>query len=168
MAESIQGATVDLHFLATMLNALNVVTGAAPLDLRKTYNFTSGTGANKANAFWTDKRTLAASANESLDLSGVLTDAFGATVTFTKLKALMVIADPGNVNDVVLGAGSNPWIGALGATSVLNVKPGGCCILVAPDAVGMPITASTGDILKVANSSSGTGVTYTIVALGEE
>ena len=39
-------------------------------------------------------------------------------------------------------------------------------LLVAPGAAGYAVTAGTGDILKVANSGAGTGVTYDIVIVG--
>ena len=38
-------------------------------------------------------------------------------------------------------------------------------MLVAPDANGYAITATTADLLKIANSAGGTSVTYTIAIL---
>jgi hypothetical protein len=131
-------------------------------------SLSNGTGANQANALWLDTRTLAASATENLDLAGVLVDAFGNTLTFTKIKAVLVEADDTNVNDVVLGgAGSNPWLAPFGdASDTIKVKPGGFIMMVAPDANGLAVVASTGDILKVANSAGSSGVTYTIALVG--
>ena len=130
--------------------------------------FTDGTGANQAQKLFTDQRTLAASANESLDLSGVLQDVFGATLTFTKIKAILVKAAEGNTNNVVVGgAASNGWVGPFGdTTDTVAVKPGGTVMFVAPDANGYAVTAGTADQLKVANSGAGTGVTYDIVIVG--
>ncbi len=133
-----------------------------------TISLASGTGANQANAMWADTRTLTASSTENLDLAAVLTDAFGTALTFTKVKAILVMAAAGNTNNVVLGgAASNAFINWVGdATDVINIRPGGVFMLAAPDATAYAVTASTGDILKVANSSSGTSVTYTIVIIG--
>ena len=39
-------------------------------------------------------------------------------------------------------------------------------IWVAPDATGIAVTASTGDLITVTNSSSGTAVTYDVVIIG--
>lgn len=127
----------------------------------------SGTGANQADLMFADQRTLSASATENLDLAGGLTDAFGTTLTFAKIKAIMVRAAPGNTNDVVIGgAASNAFVGPFGGTTpTVAVKPGGFLLLFAP-ATGWTVTASTGDILKVANSSSGTSVTYDVVLIG--
>ena len=144
--------------------------GSVAQDLKyaASHSFTDGTGANQAQKLFTDQRTLAASANESLDLSGVLTDVFGATLAFTKIKAILVKAADGNTNDVVLGgAASNAWIGPFGAsTHTVAVKPGGTVMFVAPDANGYAVTAGTGDLLKVANSAAGSAVTYDIVLVG--
>lgn len=128
---------------------------------------TSGTGANQADLMFSDKRTLSASASENLDLAGGLADAFGATLTFATVKAIMIKAAAGNTNDVVVGgAASNAFVGPFGGTTpTVAVKPGGFLLLFAP-ATGWTVTASTGDILKVANSSSGSAVTYDVVLLG--
>lgn len=142
--------------------------------LKQDLNFTAaaslanGTGANQANALWVDTRTLSASATENLDLAGVLVDAFGNTLTFTKVKAILVEAADANVNDVVIGgAASNAWAAMFGdATDTIKVRPGGFFMLVAPNVDGLAVTAGSGDILKVANSAGSTSVTYTIVIIG--
>ncbi len=128
---------------------------------------TSGTGADQADLMFADTRTLAASATENLDLAGSLTDAFGATLAFAKIKAIIVQAAAANTNDVVVGgAASNAFTGPLGGTDpTVAARPGGAIVLFAP-ATGWTVTAGTGDILKVANSSSGTSVTYSIVIIG--
>jgi len=132
------------------------------------YSFTDGVGANQAKAAFADERTLAASANESLDLAGGLTDVFGNTITFTKIKAIVVQAAAANSNDVVIGgAASNGFTSFVGAADdTIKVKPGGMLVLVAPDANGYAVVASTGDLLKVANSGAGTAVTYKIIIIG--
>lgn len=149
-------------------NALEFGSVEQTLKYAASHAFTDGTGANQAQKLFTDQRTLAASANESLDLSGVLQDVFGATLAFTKIKAILVKAADGNTNDVVLGgAASNAWIGPFGAsTHTVAVKPGGTAMFVAPDANGYAVTAGTGDLLKVANSAAGSAVTYDIVLVG--
>ncbi|MFC8583294.1 hypothetical protein ACFUGD_01775 [Streptomyces sp. NPDC057217] len=141
-----------------------------PFGLSRSVSLADGTGAGKADRVWTATRTLAASASEDLDLAGVLTDAFGATVSFAKIKALMVSAAPGNVNNVIVGGASSngfiTWVG--GATHTVTVRPGGALALMAgdADATGYAVTAATGDLLKIANSGSGTSVTYSIAIIG--
>lgn len=140
--------------------------GALTVDDQFASHLDPGVSALQADLVWSSSRTLAASANESLDLSGVLTDDFGGTLAFVSVKAIKVQADPGNTNDVVVGAGSNPFVGPLGGTTpTFAVKPGGTAMFVAPKG-GWSVVAATGDILKVANGSSGTGVTYRITVIG--
>lgn len=143
--------------------------GAVSLDLNWALDLalTEGTGANQADKIFADRRTLAASATENLDLAGVLPDPFGATLTFVTVKAIVVKASAANTNDLVIGAaGSNPFTGPLGGTSpTISVRPGGMVVLAAP-ATGWTVTAGTGDILKVTNGGSGTGVTYDIIIIG--
>ena len=128
---------------------------------------TPGTSANAADLIFMDTRTIAASSSENLDMAGSLVDPLGATLTFATIKAIYVKAASGNTNNVVVGgAGSNTLLGIFSdATDKIVVKPGGVFLWVAP-ATGAAVTASTGDILLVANSSSGSSVTYDIVIIG--
>jgi hypothetical protein len=160
--------TISLAVAAAQTAARDLTTVRVPLNYGKTNRLASGTGANQADLMFSDTRTLAASGSESLDLAGVLTDALGATLTFARVKAIVIAASAGNTNDVVIGgAASNAFVNWVAdATDKIKVKPGGMFVLVAPGAVGYPVTASTGDLLQVANSSSGTSVTYDVVIIG--
>lgn len=129
----------------------------------------SGVAAGQADRVWSDRRPLAASATEDLDLAASLTDSFGATITFARIKALLIAAAPGNTNNVVAGAASsNPWTALLGATGTLIVRPGTVVAVFCgvADAIGYAVTAGTGDLLKIANSGAGTGISYDIAILG--
>lgn len=127
-----------------------------------------GTGADQINQIFSDTRTIAASGTDDLDLAGVLVNALGAVCTFTKIRAIMVKAASGNTNNVVIGgAAATQFFGFLGAaTHTVNVRPGGFFCIAANDATGYAVTATTADLLRVANSGAGTGVTYDIVILG--
>ena len=127
----------------------------------------SGTGSGAADLLFADTRTLAASATENLDMAGSLADPFGTTLTFVTVKVVKVCAASANTNNVVVGgAGSNTLLGIFSdASDKIVVKPGGCFVWVAPG-TGAAVTASTGDILLMANSSSGTSVTYSIWIVG--
>lgn len=128
---------------------------------------TPGTSSGNADLIFMDTRTLSASSTENLDLAGGLVDPLGATLTFVTIKAIYVKASSANTNNVVVGgAGSNTLLGIFSdATDKILVKPGGVFMWVAP-ATGATVTTLTGDILLVANSSSGTSVTYDIVIIG--
>lgn len=165
---TIEAALLALNIAASITNLNDVGTARHSMPFNPSYSFANGTGANQANAGFADIRTLTASATENLDLSGALLDAFGNTLLFTKIKAMVVLAASTNTNDVLVGgAASNGFITPFAdATDVIKVKPGGLAVLVAPDANGYAVTAGTGDILKVANSAGSTSVTYTIILIG--
>lgn len=129
--------------------------------------FTEGTTANKADKLFADTRTISASSTENLDLAGTLTDPFGASLTFVTVKAIYIKASTANTNNVCVGgAASNGFVGPFAdATDKMCVKPGGVLLITAP-ATGWTVTASTGDILLVANSSSGTSVSYDVIIFG--
>jgi hypothetical protein len=153
----------------TQSSALDLGTASLPVSVRAAVQLVSGTGAGQADLVFSDRRSIAASGTEGLDLAGTLTDAFGATLTFVKIKGLYVRADAANTNNVVVGAdGTSPWTTLLNSTGTVTLRPGAFFLAAAgsADATGYGVTASTGDILKVANSSSGTAVSYDIVVIG--
>lgn len=150
----------------TLTSELDLATAAVPLDYRSRLDLASGTGSGQADMMWSDTRTLAASSNEDLDLAGSLTGPLGGTLTFAKLKAIIVAAAAGNTNNVqVTRPASNGVPLFLAASDGIAVLPGGFFFWAAPGA-GVTVTASTGDLINIANSSSGTSVTYDIVIIG--
>lgn len=156
---------------ATLTKLTNIgALAATPLQALRAIATTDGTAAGQADRIFHDRRTLAASAAEDLDLAGVLLDVYGATITFARIKVLYIAADPGNTNNVIVGnAATNgfiTWVGA--ATHTVTVRPGGALLLVAggADATGYAVTAGTGDLLHITNSGAGTSVTYDVVLIG--
>lgn len=161
-------AVVKAALSATYANSLEFGSVEQKLQYNVSKPFAEGIGADQAQKLWTDQRTIAASGSETLDLSGVLTDVFGAALSLTKVKALLIKAAESNVNDVVVGnAATNTWLGAFGAAAhTMAVKPGGALLLIAPDANGLAVIAGTGDQLKIANSGAGSSVSFDIVVIG--
>lgn len=143
----------------------------ASVPLLKDYAVVMQTGVNagQADKIFHDTRTLAPSASEDLDLAGVLLDAFGATLTFVKLKAVIVAAAAGNVNSVLVGGVANGVASFLSpaATGIITLRPGAVFALLAGQAdTGYPVTPATGDLLHVANSGAGTSITYDVIVIG--
>ncbi len=135
-----------------------------PVAIEKLLSLTEGTTAtNQANLLFSDTRTLSASANEDIDLTGALTDAFGASFAAAEIVAIFISAASGNTNNVnVTRPASNGFAGPfLAAGDGVSVKPGEWQPFVSQS--GWAVTASTGDLLNVANSGSGTSVTYSVV-----
>lgn len=160
-------STITIQALSTLSSALDLASATVPLSYTKTYSLTSGTGANQANQIFHDQRTLSASANEDLDLAGSLTNALGATITLTKLKAIIIVASSSNTNNVeVTRPASNGVPMFLAASDGVSLTPGASFCMVWPDANGITVTASTGDLIHVANSSGSTSVTYDVIVIG--
>jgi hypothetical protein len=168
MTASLVNTVLSLAASGTLTNPQGLLSGQAPLAFSQVTPLGSGTGANQADRLYAATRTLTASSAEDLDLAGVLTDHYGNTLTFARVKGLIIRASSANTNNVVVGnAASNgfvTWCG--GATHTVSVRPGGVFALFAPDATAYAVTASTGDLLHVANSGAGTSITYDVVIIG--
>ena len=154
---------------AQLTGSTDLASISSPLQFTRSVNLASGTGAGKADRLFSDRRTLAASATEDLDLSGALLDALGGPAAFVRVKGLIVSASKDNTNNVVFGAAaSNAWATLLNSTGAITLRPGAVAAFMAGAAdTGWAVTAGTGDILKVANSAGGTSVTYDIVVIGD-
>ncbi len=146
-------------------NALDLVTANVPLQRTVPITFTSGTGSGQANEIFTDSRAISSGSSESLDLAGGLTNAIGGTITFATIKAIIVESDTANTVDITVGnAASNGFTGPFGgATHTVAVRPGGVAVFIAPK-TGWTVTASTGDLLKVAAGAA--DITYRITLVG--
>ncbi len=166
MAETFTG-TVKIACTGTLANTADIGSSTYVLNYSKSYPLTNGTGADMANMIWTDTRTIAASTTEDLDLYGSLTSTFNTTLNFTKIRGIIISAAATNTNNVVVGGDANGLAGWIGnVNDLINVRPGGTFAIMANDATAYPVTNTTGDILQIANSSSGTGVTYDIIIVG--
>lgn len=161
-------ATIKAAIRGQHTRALDLNTAGFPLDAIGSIELLDGVGVNQADRLFTDQRTISASSNDDLDLAGSLADAFGQTITFARIKAILIKAAAANVNDLVVGAAAaNAFVGPFGAsTHTVKVRPGGFLLLACPDATGWAVTAGTGDILRIANGAGGSSVTYDIVLIG--
>lgn len=161
-------ATIKLEVRGKLDATLDIGTVIHDILYGPSQVFSNGTGLDQITQIFSDQRTLAASATEDLDLAGGLTNALGTTLTFTKIRGLIVRAAVANTNNVLVGgAATNQFVTPFGGTAhTVTVRPGGLLMLLAPDATGYAVTAGTGDLLKIANSSSGTSVLYDLILLG--
>lgn len=163
---TIESARLQMSFDAIQINTLDVTTGRATTAINTVWNLSDGTGADQAKAVFTDTRTLTGSATEDLDLAGVLTDAFGSTITAVKLKAIMITAAAANTNSVqVTRPASNGVPLFMAAGDGVSLSPGAGFCAVFPNAAGIAVTASTGDLITVTNSAGSTSVIYTVAIL---
>ncbi len=135
--------------------------------MEKVVSLLNGTGANQFDLGYMKERTIASASNDDIDIAGVLTDPLGATITAAKLVALLIIneAKDGvqNTTNLTIGGGLNTVPGF--ANALAPIGPGGILLLASPGASGLAtVTAGTGDIIRVANSS-GAQAKYLIAAL---
>lgn len=134
-------------------------------------SWASGTGAGQVDRIFSGQRTVTTGATDSLDLAGTLTDAFGAVLTFARIKFLYVFSGglpgvPNTTNIQVTRPAANSVPGPLiAASDALELKPGAGMLWFDPGAVGYAVTAGTGDLLSIVNAA-GASATYDIVIMG--
>lgn len=165
---TLSNCSVGLTVQAALQSALDLGAAEYKFNSGKTIALASGTGANQADKVFTDLRTIAASGTDDVDLAGALTDGLGQTITFVKVKVIIVLAADANTNNVVIG--NHPtaaFLGPFGAAAhTASVKPGGIAAFACKDAAGWAVTPTTADLLRITNSAGGTSVDYTIIVIG--
>lgn len=165
--------TINLAIMARIRGTLSQSgdggTASLPVNVGQELALADGSAADQANAIYIDAFSIAASGSPNIDLAGGgLTDRLGNALNFTAVKAILLIADRTNTNNVVLGNGTNPFVGPFGAGSnTLSVEPGGQILLATRSAAGWAVAGGSADVLKLANSGGGSAVTGTIVIVGE-
>lgn len=127
----------------------------------------SGTGNGNCDIEYLGQRTLAASANEDLDLRGGLTDHFGTTLQFVSVKGIWIKASSSNTNSVVFkpAAASGFLVGFGAAAHQFTIPPGGVFMVTYPVTGWAPGAGAT-DLLNFANSAAGSSVVYDLHIVG--
>jgi hypothetical protein len=157
--------SINVSVRAALRKSLDLDVAQDPLSFTRTVTLTNGAGANQADQSFHDKRTLAASSSEELDVAGSLSDAFGDTITLARVKVLYVKNLSAGDKLIIGGAAAN----ALGlfsdASDKLELRPGGIVVITAPDADGVAVGSN--DKLKLAHSGdTTTNLDYEIVLIG--
>jgi len=153
-------------FGSVAASADGAAVAAAP-DIQAAMEWLQGTASGQCDLLYSKAHSIAASGNTTIDLSGTLAGVFGANVVFARVYGIIVKAAAANVNDVLVGGnGSNPFVGFWAdATDITRVAPGGIFMNARP-LVGWTVTGGSNDILKFANSSSGSAVDFTVGIVG--
>lgn len=133
----------------------------------KILSLVDGTGANQYDLAYLAERTVNGASNDDIDVAGVLATALGATITAAEIVAVFIVNEKldnsANSTNLTIGGGSNPVPGFANALAALG--PGGIFLQASPGASGLAtVTAGTGDIIRVANSS-GAQAKYVIAIL---
>lgn len=159
-------ASLRVRLKADEIGSPDLGQAAFSLDQMFETLFANGAGANQANLVYQDAFSIAASGNTTYDLSGSLTSPL-SSVVFARTKLLLITADATNTNDVVVFNGTNPFVGPFDdGTLTCTLKPGGGILIWNPSATGWAVSNGSNDVIKLANSSSGSAVTGKIIALG--
>ena len=128
--------------------------------------FTTGTGADQSDQFWSDQGS-ATSTTVVIDLANAATlNAFGEALSLTKLKGFAIKAASTNATDieVTMPAGGLAFMKT--AADAMLLKPDGLIVYIAPAAAGIVISAGSTDLLHL---TAGAGAaTYDIIIWGVE
>jgi hypothetical protein len=160
---------ISLGFTATYTVTGDLADSVSAMNLSRTIDLTSGTGASQANLIFHDSRPLADGANETLDLyaSGTLLDPVGNALTMAALKALYLKNTSADATLLVGGAASVALTLFSDTTDILKIPPGGIFLWTCPSAAGLDL--STNKNLKLAHDGTGSStLTYEIIAIGED
>ena len=137
-----------------------------------------GTGVNQANVMWSDRRLLAAGADDSLDLGlDALTNCFGDSVEFSKVKAIIILNRTDEVWSThtattaiitVGGALTTPFQGPFDDTSdKISIVTGAMFVITNPSSAGWAVSyPSLNRYLLVSNDSGLNEAMYDIVLIG--
>jgi hypothetical protein len=143
-------------------------------------SITNGTGANGTGDIkYSTLLTIAGNNSNQIDLSGSLTDRYGATVNFARIKCLHVrvlgtaddAASTGGPVDVGGGTAGQEFVNWI-STNTAKVRIGGaagrkgCLHLSCDDATAYAVTNSTGDKLKFTNVHATNSVKVAVVLIG--
>lgn len=126
------------------------------------YSF--GTGAAQVNAMYVNQISLVTSTPQTLDLTA-LTGGQGDT-SFSKLKCIAIYNNEtaGTNKPVILGNGTNPFVGPFGAGSHTLAIPAGCgFIIYTKETAGWAVANGSTDGFKLDPGANNVSVTIALV-----
>jgi len=131
---------------------------------------TDGVGTNQADKIWHDTRSLAGGADDDLDLSNLVNQLFGSTVTISlaRVKAILI-------HNTATAAGEDLLLDSSVANALLapfngsaNSKieiPADSTLLLVNRGEGWPVAPATADRLRITSDGAGS-IDYKIVLVG--
>ena len=150
--------------------AIDLTTIADSSKLEYARSLADGIAADQADKLWHDERTIAAGANDDLDLTALVNTVFGSTLTIAlaKVKALLIVntstvsGDELRLDSSVSNGFRAPFNGS--AASIVEVGADSA-LLLCNKKDGWAVTAGTGDILRIHNPGAN-AITYRIAVIG--
>ena len=120
--------TLKIIINAVGSKTVGLVSASAPLNRTDKVTMADGSGSGQADLMYTVSDTLASGANTTIDLLGALSQVFGDTLNFAKVKAIFIrnnIAVTG-ATLIVGGAAANAFDGIFADSSDKdNIPPTG-------------------------------------------
>jgi hypothetical protein len=173
-------SSLNTNVLLQILADLQKTDGGVILEPRATItvkeSLLNGTIAGEANkAYGPARRTLAGGVSEELDLAGgSLKDQFGDALTFSRVNLLYVRntkakTDVGAVLEIggMVGTAVEQFLLFKDDEDIYKLGPGGIFFVYEPSNAGLPVTAVTADLLRIANvSSPSVSISYDILIAG--
>lgn len=138
-----------------------------PVERAPSIVLENGTGPNQNDLIFSDRRTLVASANEDLDLSGQLVDPHGTVLNFATVRAMLFRVSGQNQGNIVISpANTNGFLGPFNDPSDQIILPANASVLVAAPVAGWAVTANTADLLNIENTDASNSGIYDVVIVG--
>ena len=157
-------ATIHLLIDGSFTKSLDLTSPKEVIGISKSNAFANGTGSNQGNEFFSDSRQLIET-SETIDLTSTLTNAFGETVTFIKVRAFILHVTTKTTGFSLILSGNfltnAGWI--TGTTPTQIVGPDGLYVVTNP-VDGYTVTNTTQDQLTI-DSGSNT-VDYDLIIIG--
>lgn len=168
MATTISSVTIGASVNWDATNVLTLSTGHDKSSLTYTDSLADGTSVDQCKCIYHTQGTIASAGSASIDVSGSLTDMFGNSAVFTKIKGILLINKGiASGSSYTETSGENIIVSTSTLTAAIHtapIEPGGCMLFCSPK-VGGPVTASTADLITMTRAGSST-VTYQIVIWG--
>ena len=168
MATAINSLTISASVGWDTTNVLDLSTAHDKATLSYTDSLTDGTSADQCKMVWHDQGTIASGGSAAIDVAGSLTDAFGNSAVFTKIKGIMLLnKGVASGSSFTETSGENIITSTSTLTSASHaapLEPGGVMLFTSPK-VGGTVTASSADTITLSRAGSST-VTYQIVIWG--
>lgn len=161
-------ASIDYAFVNQLTGSRN--TNDANSVVYNSGQMANGTGATTTVDLKYDiTTTIAGGGSTTLDLAGSLTDVFGATITFARIKWIFInLTNDTTASGVSVGNAAATqfvnWISS--GTATVKVLNNGILLLGAPGATGYAVGAGASDFLKILNDDGANVATLTICLVG--
>jgi len=163
-ASTLKATRITIGFSGGMDATPALGTTSFTLNESWAYSLTTGTAANMANKVY----VATAAATTSVDLDSSLTLADGSVGSFSRIVAIGI--KPATANSAALTLGGD-WIltkflipgGDTLANVTIPINKTGGFMFVAPDATGIAVTATSGDVITI--TVAGTDA-FSLVVIG--